>query len=493
MRKQSSYPTQRTACIAAVGVTSLLIMLLSAGRIWLVPAHFSTDPNEGWNAFQALRALGAGPLYPPPGSLTGNNYPPLSFFIVGWAGRMTGDVIIAGRLIALVSMLIVAGCVFTAIGLIDARSRIGSVIGTLIFLGFNATIFRSYLAMNDPQWLGHALMTMGMVLLLARNKDEPLEAGRIVIAALLVLSGGFVKHNLVAFPLAVTLWLTFYDTRALIIWIATSALTLVVAAVLLSHVYGAVFFIDLVASDRHYSWLRMIVRSAGPVAAMLPMIVVASRLYKAGRIDRRINLVLLMVAISLPLGILERTGQGVDRNAHFETLIALSIATGVSLSLCGFASDKPMLLRPLPWLIVPFFFLIPGVLRADLEELRYGGDKKTAWIKMQDQVAATSGRVACETSAICYWAGKQFEIDFFLYSQYVSIHHDATALRQALIERRFKAIELDHEMSRPGLGEVRSPLRALILQAYHPILVEEDGRRLLAPIRGLKTSSGNRP
>ncbi len=464
-------------------------MLLFAGRIWLIPAHFSTDPNEGWNAFQALRALGAGPLYPPPGSLTGNNYPPLSFFIVGWLGRVTGDVIIAGRLVALVSLLIVAGCIFAAISLIDARSRVGAVIGTLMFLGFNATIFRSYLAMNDPQWLGHALMTGGMVVLLAGNKDGPLEAGRIVAAALLMLSGGFIKHNLVAFPLAMTLWLLFYDRRALTIWIATSVLTLVVSGALLCQAYGVVFFTDLLASDRHYSWLRAMIRSAGPVAVMLPMVLVTLRLHDAGKIDRRIDLILLMVAISLPLGVFERTGQGVDRNAHFETLIALSITTAVSLGLYEFDLGKPVLLRPLPWLILPFLFLIPGAFQADLEELRHRSDSEIAWSKMQDRVAATPGPVACETSAICYWAGKDFEIDFFLYGQYASIHHDATALKQALLKRRFAAIELDREPPRPGPGEVRSPVHALILQAYRPIIVEEDGRRLLAPIQG----PGTRP
>ena len=406
---------------------------------------------------------------------------------------MTGDVLVAGRLIAFVSLLIVAVCIFLAIRLIDARSRIGSIIGVLLFLSFNATVFRSYLAMDDPQWLGHALMTAGMVVLLAGNKDGPLEGGRIVTAALLMLTGGFVKHNLVAFPLATTVWLSSYDRRALTIWITTSVLTLIAAAALLFHVYGMVFFDDLLASDRHYSWLRMIVRSAGPIATMLPMILVTLRLYKTGKIDRRVNLILLMVAISLPLGILERAGQGVDRNAHFETLIALSITTAASLTLCGFALEKRILLRPLTWLIVPLLLLIPETFRADLDELRYRGDRSSAWSKIQDQVAATPGRVACETSAICYWAGKQFEIDFFLYGQHVSIHHDATALKQALMQHRFAAIELDREPPRLGLGDVQNPLHALILQIYRSILIEGDGRRLLAPTRGPGTPSGSQP
>lgn len=481
MTDHDSCTSPRDLRVAAIGVALTLVLLLLAGRVWLIPAHFSNDPNEGWNAFQTLQALGAGPLYPPPGSLTGNNYPPVSFFIVGWIGQMTGDDIVAGRIIAFVSALIVSGFIFAAVRLINVRSTVEPMIGVLLFLGFNATIFRSYFAMDDPQWLGHALMTAGIFLLLTGAKNKPLEAGRVVAAALLVLSGGFIKHNLVAFPLAATLWLGFHDRRALTVWIVTSAFTLVAAAALLYHTYGYVFFADLLASNRHYSWSRMAFRSVGPMAVMVPMILITLRLWNARKVDRRIDLILLMVVISVPLGILERSGQGVDRNAHFEALIALSITTAVSLGRCGFASKKLLLLRPLPWLIVPFLLLLPETFRTDVNEILHRGDREIVWSVMQNRVAATSGRVACETPAICYWAGKPFEIDFFLYGQHSAIHHDAAALAHALAEHRFAAIELDRELPRLAPGEIRSPLHALVSQSYRSILVDGDGRRLLTP------------
>src|SRR5258708_25428438 len=84
-----------------IAIAFALIAILSVSRIWLIPAHFSSDPNEGWNAFQAARAIGTGPLYSGPQALTGNNYPPLSFYLVGWAGRLLGDPIVAGRVMPL--------------------------------------------------------------------------------------------------------------------------------------------------------------------------------------------------------------------------------------------------------------------------------------------------------------------------------------------------------------------------------------------------------
>ncbi|WP_428390873.1 hypothetical protein [Lichenicoccus sp.] len=454
--------------------------MLFAGRVWLIPAHFSTDPNEGWNAFQAARAISAGVLYPPPGSLTGNNYPPLSFFIVGGIGRVIGDAIVAGRLIALVSVLIVAGLVFAAVRLVGGRSAVAPVLGTLLFLGCNATILRPYLAMDDPQWLGHALMTAGIVLLLAGETHAPLRPGRIASAALLVVCGGLVKHNLVAFPLAATLWLMLYDRRALAVWIATSALTLLATVSLLDHAYGAAFFADLLTSDRHYSALRMVVKSVGPVAVMLPMILVTLRLRRIRGLDPRIDLLLLMVVISVPLGIVQRSGQGVDRNAHFEAFIALSIATAASLGRCGFAMQKPRLLRPLPWLIVPFLLLLPGATLADFRDLVHQSDRQVAWTVLQDRIATIPGPVACETLALCYWAGKSFELDFFLYGQQVAVQHDAAALTQALVNCRFMAIELNRRRDRP-LGEVRNPMRALISRYYHPVFVDKGGYQLLMP------------
>ena len=47
--------------------------------------HVPLDPNEGWNAYHALAAMSGQALYPH--DLMVNNYPPLSFYVVGAAGQ----------------------------------------------------------------------------------------------------------------------------------------------------------------------------------------------------------------------------------------------------------------------------------------------------------------------------------------------------------------------------------------------------------------------
>src|SRR5260370_3115538 len=135
-----------------IAIAIALIAILSVSRIWLIPAHFSSDPNEGWNASKGARAIGTGPLDSGPQAITGNNYPPLSFYLVGWAGRLLGDPIVAGRIIALIAVLAVAGCIFVVVRRFSVSGSVTPTIGALLFLGFNATLFRSYLCMNDPQW-----------------------------------------------------------------------------------------------------------------------------------------------------------------------------------------------------------------------------------------------------------------------------------------------------------------------------------------------------
>ena len=66
------------------------------GPLLAIGRYIPLDPNEGWNAYFADAAIHGGVLYPPADALITNNYPPLSFYIVGAIGHLTGDTIFAG-------------------------------------------------------------------------------------------------------------------------------------------------------------------------------------------------------------------------------------------------------------------------------------------------------------------------------------------------------------------------------------------------------------
>src|ERR1700748_2343620 len=101
----------------AAATVLLWVAIAGCAVVWLSAATplsyalFRWIPNgynEGWNAYWAEVAWHGGPLYPAVDSPISNNYPPLSFYLVGALGRVVGDNIFAGRLLALVSLGVIA-------------------------------------------------------------------------------------------------------------------------------------------------------------------------------------------------------------------------------------------------------------------------------------------------------------------------------------------------------------------------------------------------
>jgi hypothetical protein len=455
------------------GLAFALIGLLLAGRVWWMPAHISVNWNEGWNAFQTARAFGAGPLYPGPDALTGNNYPPLSFYLVGEVARLVGDAIVAGRIVSLLAMLATAGLVFATIRRLAPTDRWAPALGVILFLGFSAVRFRHYVAMDDPQWLAHAFMTSALLLVVW--DQQSLSPRRIAAAAVLVLLGGLSKHNLVALPLALTVWLAMHDRRALGAWLGAALVLNLAAALACWQAFGPNIFTGIFKADRIYSWTRMTQQSLLVIPLFLPMLVIAASLLRERRHDHRVDLILLFIAFAVPIGVLQRGGDGISYNAHFETLVALSIGAPLALSQRQPEGRGRISRHALLWLAAPLLVLLPMALRQDFDELSGRGSVAHEWGLLESAIAATPGPVACETQALCYWAGKDFELDFFLYDQRLRRGHDDAALRGALAKRRFAAVEMDVHP-----GEPPSPIDRLITASYRPVF-ERLGMRLFRP------------
>ena len=97
-----------------------------------VGLHVPVDPNEGWNAYFAQAAIATGSPYPPAHGAMIDNYPPLSFYVVGIVAKIAGDAVIAGRIVALAAFVALAagieGCA-RAIG----ANRIEALFAALFF------------------------------------------------------------------------------------------------------------------------------------------------------------------------------------------------------------------------------------------------------------------------------------------------------------------------------------------------------------------------
>lgn len=437
-------------------LAALSIALLALGRLWWLPAHASLNVNEGWNAGQALRAFGAGALYPHPESLIANNYPPLSFFVVGALGRLIGDHIIAGRLLALAAQLATGAAVYAILARL-VPGRHWAAAGAALFGAYSVTLLRGYVAMNDPQWLGQAAMAWGLFFLLPRT-GEPPATRRIVIAAALTVAGGLIKHNLVAFPVAATLWLWLLDRRATAIWLMAVAALAGAACAALFAVWGTTVFVDVLAPARSYSAARMLAKGGPLVLAMIPVAIACRPLIAAQAHDRRLALPLLLLVIAVPIGVVQRSGSGVDVNAFFESIVALAIAVPVAASLRE---------TPYRWIglcVLPALCLIPVAAARNWSDLM-GRDAAVAHAApFVARLAAAPGLVACDDQAMCYWAGRTSGLDFFSVKQRL-LQDKARALVPALARGRFALIEMRGH--NPGWQENR--LIPAIRAHYAPV------------------------
>ncbi len=444
-------------------------MLIGPARA--IGLHIPLNYNEGWNAYFAVRAMSpaAGPLYPLPGSLVFNNYPPLSFYLVGALGRYVfADMIVAGRVVALASLLASGGLLSLVVHRLGARGRASIAAGLLLLL-FACTFFRDYVAMDDPQWLGHAFMLAGLAVLL---KAPVLPARTVIGAALLVLLGGLVKHNLVALPLSLTIWLTLKDRRAAAVWLATAIIGLALAASACWALYGPAIFSDVLHHPRTLQ-PSGILKGAGRLLPLLPMAVLSALLLRPDRQHPAIVFVGLFAAVACATGLAQRAGAGVAINAQFETLIAVCLAAGLALDRVRARRGAMLALMAVPVLVV-----LPRRLPNAWADLAQAQPRAQAWQPIIARLAAAPGPVACETLALCYWAGKPFAVDLFNLTQSVLARGQNPAFQQMLAQHAVAAFEL---VPRSPIHQSRDPLVNQIEASYTPAVAGPQGSVVMVP------------
>ena len=372
---------------SAVAALALVVLPLLVRNLLAIPVLAPLDPNEGWNAAHAIAAITGRRLYPSPGALMVNNYPPLSFYIVGALARLRGDFVVAGRVIALLSFLATA----TGIAIVLRTFSCGVRDTALAVLFFAAVLLiaSDYVGMDDPQMLGHAVQVAALALMLR---------SRLVVAALLFAVSLFIKHNLLAMPMAGAAWLAFQDRRAagaFVLWGIAFTLAGLIGFQLS---YGTGLLTQL-SSVRLNSFANLgggILRlwwAVVPLAALVSL-----------RDDNASLLASLYGGIALALGLLFSAGDGVDANAFFDLAIALSLALG----LCAARSIRPWLAAAAaPPLLVFLAFNFADNNFFFTRDFAAQSARDIAFLKSRP------GPALCDQLSLCLWAGKAAEMDVF--------------------------------------------------------------------------------
>lgn len=424
----------------ATGLLALGVALGLMHIACVIGFHVPFDPNEGWNATFADLAMRTGSPYPPAQSYLVNNYPPLSFYLVGGLGRLTGDAIVMGRIVALASFLAVT------LGIDAAARRMGcgriEALFAALFFAAQLMLTTDYVGMNDPQLLGHAV-AMGGLLIVLREPRTPRD---MVFAAALLVIAFFIKHNLVALPVAIAIWLSLADRRLAVTFAGSGVVFLLVGLGVFETVFGTSLLAQI-DSARTFAWGNVLTGtslwlhwSAIPLAGATALFVIA-------RHERDAMLCMIYTVVATLTGLYFLGGAGVDANALFDADIALALSMGVLLNRLGLTALRS---AAAVLLLIPAAIGVAN-LDADWTESDFW------WHPMAVERGETAAQIAlirtaqgpvlCDMLSLCIWAGKPAEVDTFNMQQaFLTGRRSDRPLADAIAQHHYALIELETDV-----------------------------------------------
>lgn len=424
--------------LVSVATIALLLppLLKTSFKIFL-------DYNEGWNAVIAVRAMRGENIYDYLDAFIINNYPPISFYIVGLLGKAFGDNIFAGRFVALLSFIIV-GINISITTWTISKDKLVSLFSGLFFIAMMGANYPLYIAMNDPQMLAHAIMTTALVVFL-RGWDQ---RRGLLLVAVLVCAAGFTKHNLVSLPLALTVFILLEDRAFFLKWLIYCTVVLSIAIFAFVGIYGSTF-VENILDPRIFDFHKLFRRAPKHLMGLQIPLVFLGVLAAFGIRYRYFLLINLYVLFSLATGLFF-VGGDVDTNAFFDLVIALAIGSGVGLAhVYGSLTRTRIANRDVFWVLpvllsLGVFLSVPGKLQRP--------DK--LWSRLETQQASTArdvgylatqkGAAFCERIALCYWAGKEFEYDPYNMQQaFLKGRRDENEILEKLNDRYFSVIQIN--------------------------------------------------
>ena len=404
---------------AWIGITAIVAL---ATRIFLVPFRASLNYNEGWNAFHAVHAYSSVvPLYPSLDASISNNYPPLSFYIVGGIGRIFGDNIITGRMISLLSLLVIAICIGW---IVMSRSShfVAGILAGLVFLATFTLCYYNYVAMNDPQLFAHAIQIIALVWLFRSNNLRSLVGISILIAVSILI-----KHNLLALPTAIAVWLLFYKRRAGYVFVAITIGVIIASFTLFYLIYGSDFLIGILNAPRTYSFREGCSKIEGWLVPQSGSILIGLFVMVTHWREHKIQCTGLFAMFALLLGVAISGGAGVNYNAVFDVTIALSLLSGFAIASFDDERIRQWGSRYL-WNLTTSQLTIAIILSLNitllgfkyrapiLESIHTMYHPQQLAVMSEANIALIASYkdpVVCEYAALCYWAGKTWEMDLF--------------------------------------------------------------------------------
>ena len=412
-------------------------------------------PNEGWNAYHQDAAFGSRPLYPATGELIVNNYPPLSFYAISWIASWAGDALFVGRALSVAAVLglgIIIAIIIRQFG----GDRAAAAIGGLWFVATMAGPFDQFVGMDDPQLLGQLLMASALAWFLARD-SRGLSAEPPI---LLMVVAGFWKHNIIAIPVTVLLWLILRDGRRAIRPCLVALGGVLVGLALCTAIFGDVFIANLLGPRKYAAW-RMLL-AVGRLQFVLPALVLWALWAWRKRSATAAQFTALFIGVALVVHIVQWSGFSVVNNSQFDLVIATAIGLGLAYQYAStitaalswsIARSRTLVVAVIALRLVANGHVEPALILFDPNYRRTVSEHAAIAHAQADQVAGTPGLVACSIKLVCRMAGKPFVYDDFKVGQLLeSGAMSADQLAEILKERRITQVAID---PRAGADSIR--------------------------------------
>ena len=430
------------------GLILICAIALTVGTLLSIGFIFEKNYNEGWNVYNAQRLIAHELIYDD-NYWRVNNYPIFSFLAVAGINYALDNLLLSGRFLALISFVAVGVLAGTAIRRFGG-DRVDAVFGGGCALGFCFLIAPAWIAVDDPQTFGEAIMLGGLVSHISRRPDRL----SLLRTAVLVVLGGFVKHNIVAIPLAITFDLAIRSPRQLLFWFGCCA-GLAAGCLWLTHILAGGSFIDHLLSPRLFTWLggryhlaKFLRLSEFPLA----LTILFARATFLG--DRRV--LASYGILSIVSATISSSFEGTSYNMFQDATVFLAVAAGVTLHelrsriiAAGLAHErvaKVALALPPLLLAQPILARSP---QAFTQIYHSGGlldiDRRAeqSFLAEVEYISKQHGPAICESLLLCYRAGQPFTIDPFNSRQFILAGRlDQDGLIRRLGEKEFAVVQL---------------------------------------------------
>jgi hypothetical protein len=429
--------SQRT--LVYLTLLALTVAWFLAWPIWRSFFLIEIWPTEGWNAYLQDAAAAGRPIYPAADSLAGNNYPPLSFYAIGFVGRVLGvDNLFVGRAVSLIALASIAIEIFLAVRIL-VGGRTGAAIGALWYLAIMARNSTVYIGTNDPQLAGEAIMGAALVgfLVCSRAKTSPMPA------LLLMVLAGFWKHNMVAIPVTAILWLfvirSRFAVRATVISVVACALGIACCVV----IFGTEFLSNLLAT-RQYALSNLIGNIGHLQWPALALLIWAGWAFDA-RKSKAARFTAVHIGTSLVACLLQWFGHGVGLNAEFDLILALGIGIGVVFTRIettrfarriGAGPSRDLMMAALLLRLVASDRQETALLILSSQFRSAVYAHQQAILADSADVTAMPGDVACEVKLVCRQAKKPYVVDEFKMEELVTTGRMTKAQVAAMLRAR---------------------------------------------------------